>query len=79
MRKTAKKARKRAIEVCEKEKTLQLDEIEDYIEEACDSGEFVIRYYETLRQDVREILIENGYTLNDVEDGPNETSTIIKW
>ena len=75
----AKEAREIALKKCNQEFELQKDIVESHIEEYAKKGEFAVRYYGTVRQDVREYLETQGFELHQVSDGPNEYATIIKW
>jgi len=58
---------------------LQKTHVESYIEEHAKNGEFECRYYGTLRPNVKDYFVNQGFVILQVSDGPNEWATVIKW
>ena len=49
------------------------------ITEACNKGEYSIWFYEDIKTDVRNNLVELGYKVNKTQFERNETMTKIEW
>lgn len=75
----AKEARKRALEIDGDLARRNYDDVMKSINEAVELGKFVTRFYDPIRDDVKKVLEDKGYTLNYVSSVVNEYDWIIKW
>ena len=75
----AKQAKEKALEVNTQNDLLQYAQIILMISNAANKGEYEIWYYESIKADVKEKLISDGYNVGKTQFERNETMTKISW
>ena len=75
----AKQAKEKALEVNTQNDLLQYAQIILMISNAANKGEYEIWYYESIKADVKEKLISDGYNVGKTQFEINETMTKISW
>lgn len=75
----AKEARQKALEKNTDEISSQYAQIIILIEKAAAKGEYSLSYYDSIKEDVRKKLTEDGYEVGVTQSHMNELYTKIKW
>ena len=75
----AKEAKQKALSINIETENSQYAKIISMISNAVSVGEYEIWFYESIKEDVKSKLIEQGYDVGKKQFGINETMTKIKW
>jgi hypothetical protein len=75
----AKEARERAHEILWEKNNDCYIRVKQEIEEAVEEGKFVLSFFDTITDEVKDRLEKEGYQLHRTQAGINEYDWVIKW